>query len=382
VPSGSPARAAYLDNLKIVLVAAIIATHGIVGYSSWEGAWAYEPAAEVRLTEVAQSVVGTIVLPAVLFAMGLFFLMSGLVTPGSLDRKGPRRFARDRLLRLGVPLAIWTLGIWPAVVYTAHRIAGDDASYWVMFVNAEPFLDTGPMWFVEVLLIFSLGYAAWRRLRPPSPPNRDPRPPVTGTTLAWVAAALSLSTMLVRPLLPFDGHQIGELQLWQWPQYLALFGLGILAARRSGLTPVPDQLRHQCGVAALLALAAFLALLGAVVAAGLEPPDAFADLRVHWAPLGLAALEGPLAVAAAVWLLAFSQRSLDRPPGAIGRALARSAYGAFILQGPVLIGIALALRPIDVPAEVKALAVACAGVAASFAVAWLLVSRTPLRRIV
>jgi hypothetical protein len=59
----------------------------------------------------------------------------------------------------------------------------------------------------------------------------------------------------------------------------------------------------------------------------------------------------------------------------------RSAYGAFILQGPVLIGVALALRPVDVPAEVKALAVACAGVAVSFAVAWLLVSRTRLGRI-
>jgi hypothetical protein len=47
----------------------------------------------------------------------------------------------------------------------------------------------------------------------------------------------------------------------------------------------------------------------------------------------------------------------------------------------VLIGVALALRPVDVPAEVKALAVACAGVAVSFAVAWLLVSRTRLGRI-
>ena len=382
-------RVAYLDNLKILLVAAIIATHGIAGYTSWEGAWAYEPAAEVRLTEVTESLFGTLVLPAVLFAMGLFFLMSGLLTPGSLDRKGTRGFARDRLLRLGVPLAVWTLGIWPATVYVAHRVAGDSASYWTMFMNAEPFLDTGPMWFVEVLLIYSLGYAAWRHWRPqPRPARATPdgssayqHPPVTGGTLLWVAAALSVSTMLVRLVFPFDGHQIGELQLWQWPQYLALFGLGIVAARRGGLTPVPDRVRRRCGAAALLTLSAFLALLGAVVAAGLEPPDAFADLRLHWAPLVLAAIEGPLAVSAAVWLLALAQRRLDRPPGPRWRALARSAYGAFVLQGPVLIGVALALRAVDVPAELKALAVACAGAAVSFALAGLLVSRTRLGRI-
>jgi hypothetical protein len=369
-------RAAYLDNLKALLVAAIIAVHGIVGYSSWEGAWAYEPAAEVRLAPVTENVLGSLVLPATLFAMGLFFLMSGLVTPGSLARKGPRRFVRDRLVRLGIPLAVWALAIWPAVVYLAHRVAGESASYWTMFINAEPLLDTGPMWFVAVLLIYSLAYAAWRHLR--RAPTPAPARPISGWTLVVVAAALSLTTILVRPVFPFDGHQVGELQLWQWPQYLALFGLGIVAARRGGLEPVPDYVRRRCGTVALVGLGAFFALLGAVVVAGLEPPDAFADLRLHWAPIALSAIEGPLAVGACVWLLGTAQRRLDRR---WHRALTRSAYGAFVLQGPILIGVALALRPVDVPAEAKALMVAGAGITASFAVAWLLVSRTRLGRI-
>jgi hypothetical protein len=380
---------AYLDNLKVLLVAGIIAVHGVVGYSGFEGAWAYQPAREVRLAEVSDQVLGTLVLPATLFVMGLFFLISGLVIPGSLARKGPRAFAHDRLVRLGIPLAVWMLGIWPATVYVAHRVAGESASYWAMFMNAEPFLDAGPMWFVEVLLIYSLGYAAWRRWRAGPAAAGTERPRSTaevrdrlrGRTLVMLAAGISVATLLVRLVFPFDGHQIGELQLWQWPQYLAMFGLGIVAAQRGWLDPVPDELRRRSGAAALLAVVAFLALLGTVVAAGLEPGDAFSDLRLHWAPLGLAAIEGPLAVGASVWLLGTAQRHLDRPPGRRGRGLARSAYAAFILQGPVLIGLALALRPVDVPAEIKALIVACAGVATSFALAWLLVTRTRLGRI-
>jgi Acyltransferase family len=253
-------------------------------------------------------------------------------------------------------------------------VAGETASYWTMFMDAEPFLDTGPMWFVAVLLIYSLAYAAWRTRRPPYAAAE----PISGGTLVRLAAALSAATILVRLVFPFDGHQVGELQLWQWPQYLALFGLGIVAAQRGGLEPVPDRLRRRCGAVALAGLGAFFALVGAVVAAGLEPPDVFADLRLHWAPVALSAIEGLLAVAASVWLLGTAQRILARPRP---RAVVRSAYGAFILQGPVLIGIALALRPVDVPAEVKALTVACAGVGVSFAVAWLLVSRTKLGRI-
>jgi hypothetical protein len=96
----------------------------------------------------------------------------------------------------------------------------------------------------------------------------------------------------------------------------------------------------------------------------------------------MAAIEGPLAVGTSVWLLALAQRRLDRPPGSLSRALARSAYGAFFIQGVVLIGLMIALRPIAVPAEVKALVVAGLGVSGSFALAWLLVSRTRLGRII
>jgi hypothetical protein len=47
-----------------------------------------------------------------------------------------------------------------------------------------------------------------------------------------------------------------------------------------------------------------------------------------------------------------------------------------------LIALAIALRPLPLPAEVKALIVAAGGVTGSFALAWLLVSRVPgVRRI-
>jgi hypothetical protein len=62
--------------------------------------------------------------------------------------------------------------------------------------------------------------------------------------------------------------------------------------------------------------------------------------------------------------------------------MARSAYGAFLLQGVVLIGLMVAMRPVGVPAEIKALTVACLGVAGSFGLAWVLVTRTQLGRII
>ena len=62
-------------------------------------------------------------------------------------------------------MAAWVLAIWSAQVYAAHRAAGKRRSYWSQFMHAEPFLDTRPMSFAEVLGIYSLRHAAWRARR-------------------------------------------------------------------------------------------------------------------------------------------------------------------------------------------------------------------------
>ena len=83
------------------------------------------------------------VLLSSVFAMGLFSLISGLVTPGSLERKGPRRFARDRIVRLGIPLSLLGLGIWPALIYVGNRVGSNNALSWSRFMHAHPFSTRG-----------------------------------------------------------------------------------------------------------------------------------------------------------------------------------------------------------------------------------------------
>jgi hypothetical protein len=142
---------------------------------------------------------------------------------------------------------------------------------------------------------------------------------------------------------------------------------------------LPDRIKRTCGQAVLLSLSALG--LGCAAIKLARYSTSVQERGLHWAPTLFAALEGPIAVGTCVWLLAFAQRHLSRPPGARGRALARSAFAAFVVQGPITIALQFALRPLGLPAEVKALTVAFAAVTGSFALAWLLVSRTPVGRI-
>jgi hypothetical protein len=200
---------------------------------------------------------------------------------------------------------------------------------------------------------------------------------VTVGRLLLLALAVAVTTFLLRLVYEYDGDEyLIDLNVYQWPQCLALFGLGVVAARQGWLAAVPDRLRRQCRTATLVAGTAFGAYMA--VGAGLGAFDEGAwrgGLNVH--ALAFTTLESAVTVVGSVWLFGVAQRHLDRPLRWARPAVSRSAYGAFIVQGLPLIGLAVALRPLPLAAEVKALFVAGGGVAGSFALAWLLIKRVP-----
>ncbi len=367
-------RRLYLDNIKVLLIAAIIAGHAVLGYSEFDW-WSYADVREATLSTMTVIVLFVVAAPFLLFMIPLLFLIAGLLTPPSLQRKGTAAYVRDRLLRLGVPFAVFGLLVWPLLEYGLFRWLGTVPGLWV-YLRAEGSLDTGVLWFVGALLVFSLAYAGWVRAHR-GDTGRLWRGEVGAGGLLVLAAAVAVTSFLVRLVLPLESdNKLVDLHLPQWPACIALFGLGVAAYGKGWLTAVPDRLRRQSRTATLAAVGTF----GVIAAFGATLGGDF-DVWTGgwgWQPLVFAAFESTLSVFGPLWLLAVGQRHLDRPFRWTRPAVSRSAYGAFILQGLVLLGLAVALRPLPLPAEVKALIVSGAGVAGSFALAWLLISRVPV----
>lgn len=357
---------AYLDSLKVVLIAAIIAIHGVLGYTD-TGWWTYGDAREVTLSTVSTVALLIVAGPLGVLMIPLLFLVAGLLTPSSLDRKGPARFVRDRLRRLGVPFVVYVLLIQPPVVYAVdHRWGNGSGSFWSEFLGSDGQPDTGPLWFVGVLLVYSLVYAGWVALRPTA--AREPGPPIDVRRLGVVAAAIVLPTFLIRLVWPVGSESFADLNLWEWPACSAMFGLGVVAARQGWVSAVPADLQRQCRAVSLASAAALLLVAGTVGLIGVDTDLLFGGW--HWAGLAFTAGESGLAVFGTVWVLGLTQR-FDRPPRWL-RRLAPAAYGAFIVQTPVLLAAAVALRALDAPAEPKALLIVAVSVPATFGLAELL----------
>jgi hypothetical protein len=301
--------------------------------------------------------------------MGLFILIAGLMTPGSLSRKGSAGFLRDRAVRLGVPFVAFVLQVYPIIEYLGEpegTLVDGLREGW-----QSP--DSGPLWFVGVLLVFSLGYVGWRAVRPAPPAGSAGA--LRPILLVGLAGVIAVGNMVVRLWFPMNSDQFLSAHLWQWPQCLTLFVLGLMCAERGWLQPVPVQVRRVGGWAALAGAAVTIA----AIATSSSGPDPFRG-GATWQAALIATCEGVISIGVSVWLLGTFERRFDHA-GRLSGALGRAAFGAYVLQAPVLVLCALAAHPLPVAPEVKFLLVAPAAIAGSFALAWLLTRLPGVRRV-
>lgn len=368
----------WLGNLKVVLIAMIIALHGVLSYAGLVEVWNYAEFREVTLHPVTEGIVFVVVAPFGFFLITLLFLVAGLLSPGSVRRKGVRRFVGDRLLRLGVPFLVFVFVLEPTLTYALEHPLGDAPGSFVdEYLGAEKVLDTGPLWFVGVLLVFSLGYAAWVTVSGREVPVGTA--PITLRGVLGLMAVVAVASFLVRLVYPYGSEAgVTDGQYWEWPACLAAFWLGIRASHEGWLDAVPEPLWRSCRTLALVGLVAMVTLL-AWAGSGDQVEALFGGWG--WEAAAFAGVEVFLTICGPVWLLELAHRRLDRRFG-WGPMAQRTCYAAFIVQGFVLIGLAGVLRQVMAPAEIKAVVVATGGVAGSFTLAWLLTRLPGIRRVI
>lgn len=365
-------RLAYLDNLKVALVVGMIGVHVAIIYGV-EGSFYLE--GYDRAADLTVGLITVLVAIGFLFGLGAFFMIAGRLSGPSLDRKGPARFAWDRLLRLGLPVLFYVLAIAPVMEFVKARDEGEQLT--LLSAAREQLTDPapGPTWFLEALLVFSLVYAAIRALRRPArPPSREP---LRGRQVAAVGAAiavLSFANHLVFPI----GEEHFHIQLALFPQYAILFALGCAAGRRGWLESLTPELRRGCGIAGLAAVSVLpLLLLAGDVA---DKDDLFAG-GWHWQAAAIALIEGVLAATLPLFLIGWSREHWTRQ-GRLLRRMSPAAYGAFIIHPPLIVGAALLLHRLAVPADLKFLTVLAVGVAGSFGITALALRISSVNRVI
>ena len=355
---GSGSRLFYLDNLKWVLIAAVIVSHAATAYGA-VGAWLFE---EPTLSPVVKTVFSALIDVGGLFALGTFMLVAGLLTPPALARKGLGKFVRDRLLRLGLPVVAAVVLVTPVMVWMIVAVTGYRLTLAAYVRYQLRWLDPGPMWFAAVLLFFTLCYAGWRAVRSAGKPDCAP---LQMRHVLVAAALIAVLSFAVRLAFPIGSQQPLEVQFWEWPRLAVLFAFGVMAWQRGWLAArTPAPIRRACWVASAVAIAA---LLGALAATGFAVGPYSGGW--HWQAALTAGVEGVLSVGASLALVDLF-RQVGSWHGRFARSLSRHSYSAYFLQLPVLVSLELGLWRFAWPGDVKLALTAPVGLAICFGLPW------------
>jgi len=321
-----PGRIDYVDNLRVFLTALVVCHHQAIAFGA-PGGWYYVVTAPKDIPSLVVMTLFVAVNQA--FFMSLFFFVAAYFTRMSLGRKGWRRFVRDRLIRLGIPLVVYYFLLNPSVVYIVFLFSGRTrAGYFEFMADKGPDLfGSGPMWFVLSLIMFTAVYVAISAGSRRGDAGRRVPLPGNGAVLAFilVIGAVTFPMRLVYP----TGTGFLNLQLGYFPLYICMFAFGIVAYRSSWL----DQLgRRQANIWFVVAIAAIFTLpVIAFLGGAFTGNEDLFQGGLTWQAYAYAAWEPFVCIGISMKLLVFFRERLNRA-NALTARLSKSAYTVYILH--------------------------------------------------
>ena len=334
------ARLFFIDNIRIFLTILVIVHHLTVIYAG-TGGWFYKEGRQDTVTE-ALGAWFTSVNHA--YFMGLFLLVAAYFVPGSYDRKGALHFLKDRLVRLGIPLVVysWLLRpLWIYVYLLKYQGLRTPLLSWYFqeFFRDYNWIGCGPLWFIEALLLLSVLYALWRLLVPSgaAKPASESRFPGDGA-IALFALIIALASFIVRLWFPSDTvFKPLNFQLADFSQYLALFIVGLVAYRRNWFQLMPEAVgRRWLWVAVIL----ILIYPPVVILGGAMENDQPFKGGWHWQAMIAPLWQSLLSVSMCIGLIYLFRRRFNRQ-GRLAANLSRNAYTAYLIHEPVITFLAL-----------------------------------------
>lgn len=372
-------RLVYIDNLRIFLTILVVLQHVIVAYGGGSGQWYYNDLGKVE--GVSWYVMTYIWLLNQSFFMGFLFMLSSYFTPSSYDKKGGGAYFKDRLKRLGIPFVIYIALINPVLSYCAWvqkaGFKGNFLDFLPQYFQYYSTLDAGVIWFVEVLLIFSLIYAIWEwfaakknqtsELKSNSLISVDNFNFPSNSQIVCFGLILGILSFLDRMLL----HNNLVLQILGLPkghfvQYIAFLVLGVLTYRYDwivNLTKSQGIFWTRVTIGLALLLPGILIYAGTLN--GYFSPYATGG-GWNWASVLIFAIWEQFICISTVITLAFWFREGFANQSSLTKAMARNTYAVYIVHTPIVTLLVFAFRDIQLYPLLKFMLVAPVTIVACF----------------
>ncbi|WLB55369.1 acyltransferase family protein [Bradyrhizobium japonicum] len=367
-------RLLFIDNIRWSMIILVLSMHAADTYSPF-GNWYYVDRRETGFGTALFFGIYQSFLQA--FFMAALFFIAGYFAVGAFDRKGLSKFARDRLIRLGLPTLLYMLVIGPLTQYFLSWTWGKGGfgHQWLThLMDGEWLSETGPMWFCAVLLLVSLLYGLIRQTG-----WREPEVALCGTGIVLFVAAMAALTFAVRIAVHADTSVL-NVHPGDLPQYALMFAAGAVGYRGNWMLGLAERSCIRWGLFALSLSAPLFAAL-VLFGGGLQGDTALYAGGFNVVNAGKCLWEALVCVGMGLLMLAVYRRHFDAQ-GPVAKWLSDNAFGVYLIHPPILVGFALLLHAMPLFALTKAFLLTMLAAIGSLAVSALILRRSPLRAII
>lgn len=259
-PSAADAHHPDLDWLRVLAIVVLHLFHTGMMFNTWD--WHVKSPIALPVLEPTMQVLHLVRMP-------LLMLISGAGTAFALRRRTLGAFAKDRTLRLFVPLVFGMFVVVPPQIYVERlfrgQFQGSYAAFYPTVFDFVPYpagsLSWHHLWFVAYLFVYCLLalplFAALRTARGERFLARADAWLSSGWNVAWLVVPLLLNRILLRDY-P-ETHALRD-DPRTFLHYGLLFFYGHLLARCPGVWPRLVALRRGMAAFALAVLVAAIAV--------------------------------------------------------------------------------------------------------------------------
>ncbi len=350
-------RLLYIDNLRAIIIIIVVMVHTSATYSGI-GMWYY---VENKVLDTASKIFfGSFLCIAQSFDMSFLFMLAGYFIPLSFDVKGPERFIKKRLFRLGLPLLIYILIIHPLAVKLAYPNV-DIIEFFIDGIKSLSFLGwSGPLWFVFVLLLFTFIYVILRifiRKTISFAPQK-----ISFISVSILTIIITIPAFLIRMMMPI-GTAFMNLQFSFFSGYIVMFIIGIISRRLE----LFENIDYKTGIKWLIitfsvGYACFISLM---ILGGSIRGETQILGGLTWQSLAYALWESFSCVTISIGLIGLFRNRFNKQ-NRLQKLLSDNYFGVYVFHAPILIAISVSLKWLVLYPLVKFILVATCTIIVSY----------------
>ena len=331
-------RYAYLDNIRSLVIILVLAMHTAVTYSGF-GGWYYIEGSPENLSFFEMAFFGFFQSFVQAWVMGALFFISAYLITKALAKHGSSNFIKERLFRLGLPLLLYVFIVTPLIMYIILGYYSENNFFinYIQYITSFLWLGaTGPLWYVQTLLLFSILYTIIRKCFP----NGIKIQNISTVGIIFTIIITGIVAFLIRLIFPV-GSSFLNLQFSYFSSYIVMFIAGIVIGENNLLDKITNEKNIKWLRISLIIGIPFWVVI--MLFGGALDGKMYIDGGFNWQSLTFALWESLTAIGFTIGIITLFKKKVNID-NKITVIIRDNSFGIYFFHAPIMVFISLLLK--------------------------------------